>query len=64
MGTHLKVLGESFQMDTNMTGFGCFSKILRSCGLDESSSLSIGRVNAGDRAIAGLSNRAPGSQFW
>ena len=26
MGTHLKVLGESYLMNTNMTGFGCFSK--------------------------------------
>ena len=26
MGTHLKVLIESFQMNTNMTGFKFFSK--------------------------------------
>ena len=27
MGTHLRVLHESCPMDTNMTGFKCFSKI-------------------------------------
>ena len=27
MGTHLKALRESYPMSTNMTGFGCFSKI-------------------------------------
>ena len=27
MGTHLRVLSESFQMNTNMTGFRWFSKI-------------------------------------
>ena len=27
MGTHLRVLGESFQMNTNMTGFIWLSKI-------------------------------------
>ena len=43
MGTHLRVLGESYPMYTNMTGFGWFSKILCPCALDESS-LSIGRV--------------------
>ena len=26
MGTHLRVLSESYQMNTNMTGFGWFSK--------------------------------------
>ena len=30
MGTHLRVLGESFPMNTNMTGFRWFSKILSS----------------------------------
>ena len=46
MGTHLRVLSESFPMNTNMTGFRCFSHFflfLRSCALEESS-LSIGRV--------------------
>ena len=27
MGTHLRVLGEIFQMNTNMTGFGWFSNV-------------------------------------
>ena len=43
MGTHMRVLGESFQMSTNMTGYDGFQKYLRSCVLDENS-LSIGRV--------------------
>ena len=40
MGTHLKVLRESYPMNTNMAGFRWFSKIF---ALGESS-LSIGRV--------------------
>ena len=28
MGTHMRVLGESFQMNTHKTGFICFSRIL------------------------------------
>ena len=28
MGTHLIALSESYPMNTNMTGFKCFSKIL------------------------------------
>ena len=43
MGTHLKVLCESYPMNTNMIGFKWFSKILCHCALDESS-LSIRRV--------------------
>ena len=43
MGTHLRVLSESYPMNTNMTGFRLFSKSLRFCALDDSS-LSIGRV--------------------
>ena len=44
MGTHLRVLSESYPMNTNMTGLQWFSKIFASfCGLDESS-LSIGSV--------------------
>ena len=44
-GTHLRVLNESYPMNTNMTGFIWFSYIyLRPCDLDESS-LSIGRLN-------------------
>ena len=42
--THLKVLSESFPMNTNMTGFRRFQKLLRPCASDESS-LSTGRVN-------------------
>ena len=43
-GTHLRVLSESYPMNTNMTGFRCFfKKTLCSCALDKSS-LSIGRV--------------------
>ena len=42
MGTHLKVLSESYLMSTNMTGFRWFSKIF-ACALDENS-LSIERV--------------------
>ena len=45
MGTHLKVLSESFPMNTNMTCLDGFQKSLCSCDLDESS-LSIGRVNS------------------
>ena len=44
MGTRIKVLGESYPMNTNMTGFIWFTKNLRSCALDEFS-LSIERVN-------------------
>ena len=31
MGTHLRALSESFLMNTNMTGFGWFSKLFASC---------------------------------
>ena len=44
MGTHLRVLGKSYPMNTNMTGFRRFQRSLRPCTLDESS-LSIGRVS-------------------
>ena len=43
MGTHSRVLSESFPMNSNMTGFRCFSKNI--CSLDESS-LSTRRVKA------------------
>ena len=43
MGTHLRVLSESFPMNTNMTGFRWFSKIFAICASGESS-LSIRRV--------------------
>ena len=45
MGTHLKVLSESFPMNTNMTGFRWFSKIFEFLCLGQNYSLSIGRVN-------------------
>ena len=44
MATHLRVLRESFPMNTNMMGFRWFSKTLHPCTSDISS-LSIGRVN-------------------
>ena len=37
MGTYLQVLSESYPMNTNMTGFGCFSKSLYPCASYESS---------------------------
>ena len=43
MGTHLKVLNESYPMNTNITWSRWISKIFRSFALDESS-LSIGGV--------------------
>ena len=46
MNTHLRVLNESYLMNTNMTGFRRFSKIFASYALNESS-LSIGSVKAG-----------------
>ena len=46
MGTHMRVLNESFPMSTNMTGFRWFSKIV--AFLDKSS-LSIGRVRSLDK---------------
>ena len=42
MVTHLRVLSESFQMNTNMTGFRWFSKIFESLWMKLA--LSIGRV--------------------
>ena len=35
MGTHLRVLSDSYPMDTNMTGFRCFSKIFKSLYLGQ-----------------------------
>ena len=45
MGTHQRVLSESYPMNTNMTRFRWFSKVLtlRPCTLGESS-LSTGKV--------------------
>ena len=45
MGTHLRVLSESYVMNTNMIGFRPFSKALYHCALDKNT-FSIGRVNA------------------
>ena len=45
MGTHLRVLGKSYPMNTNMTGLEDFQQFLRPYAFDESS-LSIGRVNS------------------
>ena len=33
MGNHLRVLGESYPMNTNMTGFRCFSE--NHCEVDD-----------------------------
>ena len=44
MGSHLKVLSESFPMSTNMTGFRWFSKIFAFLCIGQMYSLSIGRV--------------------
>ena len=43
MGTHLRVLGEIFPMNMNMTGFGWFSKVFAFSTMDECS-LSMERV--------------------
>ena len=44
MGTHMRALGDSYPMNTNMIRLRWFSKTLHSFPLDESS-LSIARVN-------------------
>ena len=44
MGTHLRVLSESYPMDTNMTGFKGFSKNFAKPVFLDKGSLSIGRV--------------------
>ena len=46
MGTHLRVLNESYLTNTNMAGFRWFSKIVASLFFGRESSLSIGRVNS------------------
>ena len=43
VGTHRRVLSDSFPINTNMTRFRCIQKSLHPCSLDKSS-LSIGRV--------------------
>ena len=44
MGTHLKVLGKSYPMNTNLIGFRWFSKIVAFLCFGQKYSLSIGRV--------------------
>ena len=51
MGTHLRVFSESYPMDTNMTGFRWFSKILRSCALDDSIVSALEGLNQGRFAL-------------
>ena len=46
MGTHLRVLSESYPINTNTTGFRWFSKIVAFLCCGYISSLSIGRVKA------------------
>ena len=52
MGTHQKVLGESYPMNTNMTGFRRFSKIF--CFFVLSSKVA--------SALEGLTLRVPGEK--
>ena len=52
-GTHLRAFSESLPMNTSMTGFRRFSKIVASLCFRRISSLSIGRVK--DTAIYGRS---------
>ena len=44
VGTHVRVLSESFPMNTSMAGLVGFQRTFRPCALDESS-LSINRIN-------------------
>ena len=46
-GTHVRVLSESYPINTNMTGLRWLSKNVRTFALDESG-LSIGRVKRND----------------
>ena len=50
MGTHLRVLSESYPVNINMTGFRWISKGLASCSLDEGI-LSIGRTKTSCRTL-------------
>ena len=54
MGTHLRVLSESYPINTNMTGFRWFQKTLHSYSVDESR-LSIGRVKCSFQHVAFIS---------
>ena len=56
MVTDLRVLIKSFHMNTNLTGFGWFSRSLQSCALNESS-LTIGRVKAQMPWVSVLGNK-------
>ena len=49
MGTHLRVLIESYPMNTNLTGFRQGLKIFPSYCFGQMYSLSIGRVNTQSR---------------
>ena len=54
MGSHLRLLSESYQMNTNMTGFRCFFlKYVCPCALNDSS-LSIRWVNRSTQSFPGL----------
>ena len=56
MGTHLRVLRESYPMNTNMTlGLNGFQKLLGPCALDKSS-FSIGRVKNFFRIVVWIYN--------
>ena len=44
MGTHMRILSKSYLMNTNMTGFKCFSKNFASLYALDKSSISVGRV--------------------
>ena len=57
MGTHLTVLSKSFPMNTNMTGFKWFSKVLAS----DESSLSIGWGKLADNFLSGEEREILGS---
>ena len=41
MGTHMRVLSESFSMNTEMTGFDGYQKSLHPCALDEKIALAL-----------------------
>ena len=46
MGTHMRILSESYPIKTNMTGFRWFPKVLASLSALDESSLNIGRVKS------------------
>ena len=70
MGTHLRVLSESYPLNTNMTGLDGLPKYLLPCALAESS-LSIERVNHLTNMVQlsicchhGLSQQGVWVPFW